>query len=165
MPLAPLPRLKKEQLTEGMEPPAHISYQITIAANLMAFGSSASNVKRFGIKTREWRVLGCITQVGPATASDIVRLVHQDKGSISRAVTGLEREGLVGKIPNHAHKNSPYIWLTEKGRKLVDRIYPVFIQQAELFTDVLSDREQRELCRLLDKLKDHVERVRIEQGI
>ncbi|MEQ8803935.1 MAG: hypothetical protein RLP45_18025, partial [Haliea sp.] len=63
------------------------------------------------------------------------------------------------------HKNSPYIWLTEKGRKLVDRIYPVFIQQAELFTDVLSDSEQRELCRLLDKLKDHVERVRIEQGI
>lgn len=165
MPLAPLPRLKKAQLTEGMDPPAHISYQITIVTNLMAFGSSASNVKRFGIKTREWRVLACLTQVGPATASDIVRLMHQDKGSVSRAITGLERDGLVGRIPNHAHKNSPYIWLTQKGRKLVDRIYPVFIQQAEMFTDVLSGREKAELCRLLDKLKDHVERVRVEQGI
>lgn len=165
MRLAPLPKVRKEQLTEGMDPPAHISYQITVAANLMAFGSSVSNVKRFGIKTREWRVLGCLTQVGPATASDIVRLIQQDKGSVSRAITGLEREGLVGKIPNHAHKNSPYIWLTDKGRKLVDRIYPVFIQQAELFTDVLTGQEKVELCRLLDKLKDHVERVRIEQGI
>jgi MarR family transcriptional regulator, 2-MHQ and catechol-resistance regulon repressor len=165
MPLAPLPKLKKEQLTEGMDPPAHISYQITIVTNLMAFGSSASNVKRFGIKTREWRVLACLTQVGPATASDIVRLMHQDKGSVSRAITGLGRDGLIDRIPNHAHKNSPYIWLTQKGRRLVDRIYPVFIQQAEMFTDVLSDGEKAELCRLLDKLKDHVEQVRVEQGI
>ncbi|QIB64593.1 MarR family winged helix-turn-helix transcriptional regulator [Kineobactrum salinum] len=165
MRLAPLPKVKKKQLTEGMDPPAHISYQITVAANLMAFGSSVSNVKRFGVKTREWRVLGCLMQAGPATASDIVRLIQQDKGSVSRAITGLEREDLVGKIPNYAHKNSPYIWLTNKGRKLVDRIYPVFIEQAELFTDGLTDKEKRELCRLLDKLKNNVERVRLEQGI
>jgi DNA-binding MarR family transcriptional regulator len=165
MPLAPIPKRQKLELTEGMEPPAHISYQITIVANLMAFGSSASNVKRFGIKTREWRVLGCLTHVGPATAGDIVRLARQDKGSISRAITGLEKEGLIGKIPNYAHKSSPYIWLTEKGRKLVDRIYPVFIEQAELFTEVLTEGEKREFCRLLDKLKDHVEQVREERGI
>ncbi|TAK51993.1 MAG: MarR family transcriptional regulator [Gammaproteobacteria bacterium] len=165
MPLAPIPRWTKTQLTEDMSPAVHISYQITIAANLMAFGSSASNVRRFGVRTREWRVLGCLNQMGPTTAADIVRLVRQDKGSVSRAIAGLEREGLVAKIPNKVHKNSPHVWLTDKGMKLVERIYPVFLQQAELFTGVLSQREKHELCRLLDKLKVHVELVRAEQGI
>jgi DNA-binding MarR family transcriptional regulator len=131
----------------------------------MAFFESARNVKQFGLKTREWRVLGCINQVGPATAGDVVRLVHQDKGSVSRAIAGLEKKGLIGRIPNEAHKNSPFIWLTEKGRKLLDDIYPVFKRQAEMFTSVLEEDEKRELCRLLDKLKNNVERVREEQGI
>jgi len=165
MPLAPLPEKQHRYLTEGMAPASHISYQVTIVANLMAFFESARNVKRFGLKTREWRVLGCINQVGPATAGDIVRLVHQDKGSISRAIAGLEQKGLIGKIPNQAHKNSPFIWLTGEGRELLDEIYPVFIRQAEMFTSALTETEKKELCRLLDKLKDNAEQVREEQGI
>jgi len=165
MKLAPLPEEPHESLTEGMSPESHISYQVTIVANLMAFGESARNVRQFGIKSREWRVLGCINQVGPATARDIVRLVHQDKGSISRAISGLQKKGLIEKLPNEKHMNSPFIWLTEKGRTLVDEIMPVFSEQAAMFTSVLSANEKKQLCRLLDKLKDNIERVRSEEGI
>ncbi len=165
MALAPLPEHERRTLTEGMAPPVHISYQVTIVANLMAFGRSPVNMKRFGINTPFWRILGGIRQVGPATAADIVRLTHQDKGSVSRAIAGLEKRGLIAKLPNPAHATSPYIWLTIKGQALVDRIWPVFVEQAELFTDSLTVKEQKELCRLLDKLYEHAENVREQHGL
>lgn len=165
MALAPIPQHNRSTLTEGMTPSVHISYQVTIVANLMAFGRSAANIKRFGINTPHWRVLGCIQQVGPATAADIVRLVLQDKGSVSRAIAGLEKKGLIARLTNPAHATSPYIWMTEKGQALVDRIWPVFCEQAELFTNSLTGKEQKELCRLLDKLYEHAEKVRVQHGL
>lgn len=165
MALAPIPEHDRSTLTAGMTPPVHISYQVTIVANLMAFGRSAANIRRFGINTPHWRVLGCIWQVGPATAADIVRLVHQDKGSVSRAIAGLEKKRLIARLSNPSHATSPYIWMTEKGQALVERIWPVFCEQAELFTSSLTAKEQRELCRLLDKLYEHAEKVRVQHGL
>ncbi|MEQ8516138.1 MAG: MarR family winged helix-turn-helix transcriptional regulator [Chromatocurvus sp.] len=160
MPLAPRPRDPATSLTDGLDPALHISYQVTIVANLMAFAESPKNAARFGVKTREWRVLGTLVRMGPLTAADIVRLMRQDKGSISRAVSALESRGLLQKLPNPRHAGSPFLWLTREGKKLVDGIWPVFREQAELMSAGLTKTEQKTLCRLLDKLHDHAEAVR-----
>lgn len=165
MKIAPLPPTKISPITEGMPPEIHISYQITIVANLMAFGGSTKNMQQFGINFREWRVFGTIGRMGPLTASDIVNLSHQDKATISRAITELSQKELVAKLPNRKHKRSPLIWFTEEGKALYDRIVPTFSLQAELFTEVLSKSEKKQLCELLDKLKDHIELVHEEQGL
>lgn len=165
MKVAPLPPKPKHHLTEEMSPELHISYQVTVVANLMAFGNSTENVKQFGINFREWRVLGCIGQMGPQTARQIVDAVHQDKATISRAIAELNQKGLITKLPNKLHKRSPLIWMTEEGKAVYDRIVPSFNHQAKLFTDVLSQEEKDQLCGILDKLKGHIEEVREAEGL
>ncbi len=165
MKIAPLPPSKNTSLTAGMPPEIHISYQITIVANLMAFGGSIKNMNQFGINFREWRVLGVIGRMGPQTARQIVDLSHQDKATISRAITELGQKGLVAKLPNKKHKRSPLIWFTEEGKALYERILPPFSDQAALFTETLSKKEKEQLCHLLDKLKTHIEQVREETGL
>lgn len=159
MKIAPLPPLQKPSLTDGMAPEVRISYQVTIVDNLMAFGNNAKNVKDFGINNRQWRVLGCIGQLGPQTARQMVDVVHQDKATISRAIAELSQKQLVAKLPNKMHKRSPLIWMTEEGKALYDRIYPIFESQAKLFTAVLTEPEKQQLCEILDKLKKHIEQT------
>lgn len=137
----------------------HISYQVTIVANLMAFGNRVQNVERFGVNFREWRLLSAIGRMGPQTARQIVDIIHQDKATISRAVKDLSDRALIVKLPNKKHKRSPLIWFSEQGKALYDKILPVVTSQAEDLTQVLTRDEKRRLCELLDKLKDHIEEI------
>lgn len=165
---APIPsRLRNylTDLTDGMAPEVHISYQITIAANLMAFGNSTRNFKQFGLNVGEWRVIATLPHTGPLTARRIVEIVGQDKANVSRSVALLSEKQLIVKMPNRGHKRSPFIWLTDAGLKLYQRIIPVFTEQAELFCACLTEREKATLCRLLDKLKAHTEMVRQQEDL
>jgi DNA-binding MarR family transcriptional regulator len=162
---APVPDIRGEELTDGMAPEIHISYQITIAANLMAFGSSTRNFKQFGLNVGEWRILAALPRTGPLTAGQIVEIVGQDKANVSRSIAGLSEKQLIIKTPNPSHKRSPIIWLTHAGQELYKRIVPVFTEQAEMFCAVLTQKEKVTLCRLLDKLKAHTEKVRQQEGL
>ncbi len=153
---------KAGSLTHGLEPALRISFDVTIVANLMAFAGSPKNAARFGIKTREWRVIGLLYRVGPTTAADIVRMIHQDKASVSRAVAALEKRDLVRRTTNPGHARSPFISLTPAGRSLVKQIWPVFREQARRMTEHLSNEEQELLCSILDKLRQQAEVVRLD---
>jgi len=168
MQAAPIPSVKRQylaDLTDGMAPEVHISYQITIAANLMAFGNSTRNFKQFGLNVGEWRVLAILPRTGPLTARQIVEIVGQDKANVSRSVALLVEKHLIIKTPNPGHKRSPFLWLTHAGMKLYQRIIPVFTEQAEMFCASLTKKEKATLCRLLDKLKTHTETVRQQQDL
>lgn len=162
---APVPNFGGQNLTAGMAPEIHISYQITIAANLMAFGSSARNFKQFGLNVGEWRIIAALPRVGPLTAHQIVEMVGQDKANVSRSIAGLSEKQLIVKRPNPRHKRSPIIWLTDAGVELYERIVPVFTEQAEMFCAALTKKEKDTLCRLLDKLKDNTLKIRQQEGM
>jgi DNA-binding MarR family transcriptional regulator len=148
------------EITTGMTIPAHIAYQMTIVANLMAFAGNQANVEQFGLNFRQWRVIGSLGRTGPLTASEIVEVVHQDKSSVSRAVAELSARRLLRKQQNARHRGSPILVLTEAGRALYEQILPVWEAQAAENVACLSDGEQRLMCELLDRMKPHLERVR-----
>jgi len=162
---ATIPDYKNRHLTDGMAREIHISYQITIAANLMAFGSSTRNFKQFGLNVGEWRILAALPRTGPLTARQIVEIVGQDKANVSRSIAGLNEKQLIVKMPNPRHKRSPIIWLAHAGSELYQRIVPVFTEQAEMFCSVLTKKEKDTLCRLLDKLKANTAKVRQQEGL
>jgi len=162
---APIPDLGSQELTAGMTPEIHISYQITIAANMMAFGHSTSNFKQYGLNVGEWRILATLPRTGPLTAHQIVEIVGQDKANVSRSIAGLSEKQLIIKIPNPRHKRSPNVWLTHAGMELFEGIIPVFTEQAEMFCSSLTKKEKDTLCYLLDKLKAHTEKVRQQEGL
>lgn len=160
----PVPKVYKTNVTEGMSPSLHISFVVTIVANIMAFGGLKDNVQRFGLTVRQWRIISLIAHMGPMTLSDIASTVHHEKSTLSRAAKELEKRGLLCKLPNKRHKSSPLIWFTKEGQELYDEIEPIFEEQTDKFTSVLDESEKKQLCDILDKLKDHGENVRAFEG-
>ncbi len=160
----PVPNKHKANLTDGMSPSVHISFVVTIVANLMAFGGVKDNVQRFGLTVRQWRIVSMIAHLGPMTLSELSNTVHHEKSTLSRAAKDLEKRGLLCKLPNKRHKSSPLIWFTKEGQDLYNEIEPIFNEQADKFTTILDEDEKQQLCRLLDKLKNHAEDVRAFEG-
>lgn len=146
--------------TEGFQTSVKINYLITVVSNLMAFGSSKENVERFGLTTVQLRLIGLISQMGPQTLSDASQTIHHDRSTLSRAASGLEKNGLIEKEPNRRHKNSPFLCLTAKGNELMSEVNPAYRKHAKKFTSILSKEEQSQLVLLLEKLNEHAEDIK-----
>ena len=67
-------------------------------------------------------VLLGLARSGPQTVAQMARQREQSRQRFQPLVNGLLAEGLVRAIPNPAHKQSPLIALTPKGRATVERI-------------------------------------------
>ncbi|MFC3052601.1 MarR family winged helix-turn-helix transcriptional regulator [Kordiimonas pumila] len=151
---------EKDLLTHNMEPASHISYQVTIVSNLMAFGGTKENQKRYGLTLCQWRIIGSIANAGPLTLGEIAKIIFHDKSTLSRAATELEKKGLLKRLANDQHKSSPILAFTKQGKAFYRETEPHFIRQAEELTAGLNLQEKQQLCFLLDKLKNHAVNVR-----
>jgi DNA-binding MarR family transcriptional regulator len=54
---------------------------------------------RYGMTRTQWRVLANLGRFGAMTARDICAISHVEKTKVSRAVSALEREGLLTRVP------------------------------------------------------------------
>jgi DNA-binding MarR family transcriptional regulator len=68
-------------------------------------------------------ILAGLAQAGPRTVAQMARERGQARQRIQPIVNSLIEEGLLEPVPNAAHKQSPFIVVTSKGRKEVERIH------------------------------------------
>lgn len=68
-------------------------------------------------------VLASLANSGPQTVAQMARRRSQSRQRFQPLVDALISEGLLEAVANPAHKQSPLIVLTSRGRKTVDRIH------------------------------------------
>ena len=73
---------------------------------------------RYGLSRTGWRVIATLGKFGAMTARDICALSHIEKTKVSRAVVGLQTEGLVDRHTSPDDKRAEILSLTAKGRAL-----------------------------------------------
>ena len=66
-----------------------------------------------------------LARTGPQTVAHMARARAQSRQRFQPLVNALLRDGLVRAVPNAAHKQSPLIELTPRGRKEVARIHAI----------------------------------------
>lgn len=78
----------------------------------------------------------------------------------TRMLTGLERDGLVARLPCDADRRVVHVALTDDGRaRVLAKRARGEARRAEIFTS-LSEGERREAARLLARLADAIEGLR-----
>ena len=78
----------------------------------------------------------------------------------TRMLSGLERAGLVARVPCHADRRVVHVMLTDDGRaRVLAKRARGEARRAEIFNS-LSAGERREAARLLQRLADAVEGLR-----
>jgi DNA-binding MarR family transcriptional regulator len=76
------------------------------------------------------------------------------RATITGLLDGLEKDELIERKSDSQDRRSINIWLTPKGRELMEKILPSHFRSIAGLMSNLSDTERKELVRLLGKVED-----------
>ena len=125
-----------------------LPYLLNQAAEATSRGFQATYRSRYGLTRTQWRVMANLGRFGAMTARDICRISHIDKTKVSRAVAGMEADGLLSRATSPEDRRVENLSLTGKGRAVFAEIG----QRAQVFDADLRARLGPEVARQIDAI-------------
>jgi len=125
-----------------------LPYLLNQAAEATSRGFQMTYRARYGLTRTQWRVMANLGRFGAMTARDICRISHIEKTKVSRAVAGLEGEGLLTRATSPDDRRAENLSLTETGRAVFAEIG----QQAMDFDAELRTRLGPEVAARIDAI-------------
>jgi DNA-binding MarR family transcriptional regulator len=110
---------------------------------------------RFEIGRAEFDVLASLRRAGPPFALSPSRLSEGlllSTAAMTNRVDRLERLGNVRRRPDDRDRRIILVELTERGRELIDEVFPALVDEQERFLGSLSPKDRRMLDSLLRSL-------------
>ena len=136
------------------EGPLATAWKLSFLANSFIGPLYRLTEARFGLSRPDFVILLCLREGPGLMARDVVRLTGLPKNSISRAVGGLERRGLVERARDEGDRRGLRLRATPGGTALVEAALPFFEARQAAMTAALTPDERRAFDALLGKLVD-----------
>lgn len=95
---------------------------------------------------------------GPARATDIADLLRLAPRTVTEALDGLERDGLVRRDPDPDDRRAKRVSLTPEGRKAIAATEPLRVCLTERIFGTLDAEDRGHLVRILARLSDALDR-------
>jgi DNA-binding MarR family transcriptional regulator len=119
-------------------------------------GDLAARLKEHGLTTIQMRTLAVLSIMPGATVNELAIHTVTEQSTMSRALDGMEREGLIRRKHRAGDMRVREVHLTEKGREAFARFWP---EMHGAFWDTfgrLSRSEYETLIRLLKRVLKNV---------
>ena len=100
----------------------------------------------------QFNVLEVLEKSGSMPLKRISEELLVTGANITCVVDNLEKEDLVRRVHSKEDRRIIMAELTDKGKEKINSIYPKYAENMTEVTSVLTDSEQQELTRLLQKL-------------
>lgn len=110
------------------------------------------DIKQYGLNVTEFAVLELLYNKGDQPIQRIRQRVLIASSSISYVVDKLEEKGCVSRVKDPQDKRIYNATLTDKGRSLMDQIFPLHAQTLTSTFGVLTEEELDDLQHILKKL-------------
>lgn len=114
-----------------------------------------TNYSRFSLNGGEFDVLASLRRSGEPfqlSPTDLYSSLMITSGAITNRLDRLEKVGLISRFPNPQDRRGTLVQLTEKGKALIDKAYPIHIAYEEDLLKALDKAERDTLVSLLRKL-------------
>ena len=134
-----------------METGPHIRLVLWKAAKAVEKVDKES-IAQTGLGMSDFAIMEALFHKGPLPINQIGEKVLLTSGSMTAAVSRIERRGLVKRIQDPADGRSFYVHLTKIGRKTIKAAFAEHEKNLEKIAGALSDEERKELVRLLKKI-------------
>lgn len=105
-----------------------------------------------GASLSRTKLLLCLQKRGPLRATDIAEFFSQSPRTVTEAIDGLERDGLVERKPDPEDRRAKFIHVTTKGHEAVAKTEPLRRQLIGQTFGTLTDEEQATMLRLINKV-------------
>lgn len=103
-----------------------------------------------GVRATQTPVLGILARNESATIREIADEMETERSVMSRKLQVMEKNGWIRESIQGKEK---VFKLTDQGRKLMEKVWPIRLEVQEKLLGQLSDAEQQLLFGLCDKLK------------
>ncbi|QHG85478.1 MarR family transcriptional regulator (plasmid) [Rhodococcus rhodochrous] len=131
---------------------ARLILQLTRIADVVVYDIESRVHRPHGWSWSGFRVLFTLWTAGPLESRQITRMTGMSRAGVSALIKTLDRDGMLTRTRSETDRRTVEIALTEKGRTLVDEVLDEHHEREKHWAGALTDSEQRQLSKLLDKL-------------
>jgi DNA-binding MarR family transcriptional regulator len=135
-----------------------VLFLTTAFANKLSKGASRRLKRALGIGLMEWRVVCNLGAEPGLSAARLAEISGVDKSVVSRAVSELERQGLIMASPDQSGRQTA-LRLTPAGQDLHDRGVLRADERELRLLDGFSGAERDQLVEFLKRLTGNLERL------
>jgi MarR family transcriptional regulator, 2-MHQ and catechol-resistance regulon repressor len=100
----------------------------------------------------QFAILEALYHLGPMSQKELAAKILKSPGNITTIINNLEKSELVIRKVNNEDKRYYTIQLTDKGRLIIERIFPIHADAILKRFSILTESEQQTLGKLLRKL-------------
>ncbi|MBQ0820505.1 MarR family transcriptional regulator [Microvirga terrae] len=136
-----------------------LPYRLNVLAGLTSSALAQIYAERYGLSIPAWRIIVTLGQYELRTARDMAPDGVMHKSTVSRAVSALEKRGLVVRRPNLDDRREEWLALTPRGREIYEAVAPEALAVEERLLSVLTSDERRMLSSLIEKLTQQARRL------
>lgn len=122
----------------------------------------APRIAREGVSIGMWFVLRMLWDEDGMTQRELGERVGINGPTMVTALNSMERAGLVKRVHNQADRRKINIFLTERGRKLKSKLWPMAAEVLALGLSGLNRSQVQTLNKMLAQVRQNLERDRYE---
>ncbi len=100
----------------------------------------------------QFGVMEVLNRLGSVPLKKVSEELMVTGANITCVVDNLEKEEFVKRVPSKEDRRVILAELTPKGKEKLDQIWPDYVKNMSAVTSVLSEQEQKELLKLLEKV-------------
>jgi MarR family 2-MHQ and catechol resistance regulon transcriptional repressor len=105
-----------------------------------------------GLTLSQFAVLEALYHLGPLSQREIAKKILRSSGNITMVIDNLEKNGLAQRKRNKTDRRFFIVHLTDRGHKLIDKIFPPHARLVAKEFAALTAAEQDTLASLCKKL-------------
>jgi DNA-binding MarR family transcriptional regulator len=133
----------------------YLPYRLGVVASRMLREAAQVYKRRADpVTTPQFRALAILANHEPLTATEICRLSMLHKVAISRALSQLQRRGLVMRSKILDDRRASHVTLTAQGWRYYTAIVPEMKRQEEALRRALTPQDLKRLFRMLEQFDE-----------
>lgn len=136
-----------------------LPYRLAVVTDAVSRALAAVYADRFKLTRDQWRVIAQLADERELKATELGTRTSLPKMQVSRAVTGLERDGLITRVADPDDRRNLVVRLTAAGRALYRKIEPIVLEREAFLLAALSTEERAALTRSLARVEERARQL------
>jgi MarR family 2-MHQ and catechol resistance regulon transcriptional repressor len=141
-----------------METGSHIRLVLWKAAKAVE-KADKNSIAQTGLGLSDFAIMEALMHKGPLPINQIGGKVLLTSGSMTAAINRLEKGGFVKRVRDQSDGRHFYVHLTESGYNVIRDAYERHRLNLEKIVEIMTNKEKKELVRLLKKIGFQADKV------
>lgn len=114
-------------------------------------------LKPYGLTVEQFILLKNMPEDNTLSQNQLCEIVEKSAANVTRILDRLEKKAFIKRKQNPADRRSTLLFLTDRGKELVEEVHSLFESFSEHLTKGISSQEQALFTRLLYKIRANLD--------